>query len=49
MLPGYMEILIIVVVLLVVFGGAKGVDTVKRLGKTALKAKKEIDDIKKLI
>lgn len=45
-LPGGWEIILIVVIIAVLFGGPKILDGMKDVAKGAYKAKKEIDDIK---
>ena len=45
-LPGGWEIILIVIVLAVIFGGEKAVKAMKKAGKEAYKVKKEVDNIK---
>jgi Sec-independent protein translocase protein TatA len=45
-LPGGWELIVIVVIIFIFFGGPKAMSAVKEAGKTAFKVKKEIDDIK---
>ncbi len=47
-LPGGWELIIIVVIIIIFFGGPKFKDAIKEAGKSALKVKKEIDDIKNI-
>ncbi|MCP4135932.1 MAG: hypothetical protein GY754_33495 [bacterium] len=45
-LPGGWEIVLVIIVIAVLFGGPKAIDSLKNTGKSLYKAKKEIDDIK---
>jgi len=47
-LPGGMEWIIIIVLVLVVFGGKNIIPSLKKAGKEAYKVKKEVDEIKNI-
>ena len=47
-MPGWMEIVVIIAILVILFGGPKARDTLSKMGKNVYKVKKEIDDIKKI-
>jgi len=47
-LPGGWEIILLVVIIAVIFGGEKAVNSMKSAGKSLYKVKKEVDDIKDL-
>ena len=45
-LPSGWELILIVIIVLILFGGPKAIGAIKEAGKGAVKLKKEIDDIK---
>ncbi len=47
-LPGGWEIILIVIVVAVIFGGEKAVKAMKKAGQEAYKVKKEVDNIKNI-
>ena len=47
-LPGGWEIILVIVIVVLLFGGNKAKESVKNLGRNIYKAKKDIDDIKDL-
>jgi len=48
-LPGVWELIIIVALIIVVFGGSKAAASIKNAGREIYKAKKELDDIKDIV
>jgi len=45
-LPGGWEIILLIIIIAVLFGGPKAINTLKNTGKGLYKVKKEVDDIK---
>ena len=45
-LPGGWEIILLVVVIAVLFGGERAINSMKSVGKGIYKVKREVDDIK---
>ncbi len=45
-MPSGWELIIIIAVVIILFGGNKAIDRVRDLGKDVYKVKKEIDDLK---
>ena len=47
-LPGGWEVVLVIIVIAILFGGPKAIDSLKSTGKGLYKAKKELDDIKNI-
>lgn len=45
-LPGGWEWILIIVLIIVLFGGSRAIDSMKKAGREVYKLKKEVDDIK---
>ncbi len=47
-IPGGWELILIIVIIAILFGGSKALNSLKAAGKEAYKVKKEVDDIKNI-